>query len=522
MNSQIINKRAKKQANKYLSLPASDSLSSTDHLLWQRHCPKPSIAHDEDCLHLRLFSPLSVYVFLIIFVFSCLMSGLSLQAQNYLSLDSCRKLALTNNAQSLSAQMQLKKMRYEVNAYRANFFPRISLQGLYLFTTGEFDYHKRFDMYNTNIPTVIGKLPLPDWSLPYLDRFYKSLYIDLDIKVKPSNTFMAGVMFEQPVFMGGKIIAAYRMAKIGQQMAQLNIERTDDEVILKTDQAYWQFVKVIELYHTALKYKEVVENVYLDAKNGVETGMISENDRMKVKVKLNEALLMVKQAENGKRLAQMNLCMITGLNLFTAIVPLDTLSDELPYSLLDSLPDVTKRTEYILLKKQLELKKQQVHLSRSDFLPQIGIAGGYSYFNGVMLNKTKLFDNASFSAMLSLKIPITQWGEGANRIRSAKADLYMAEYQLQETVNLLQLEITQAYNTLDESILKTDVARAECEQTQENLRIVNDRYELGLETLSALLEAQILWKEAFTKYTEAKVELRSAESNYLRISSIEN
>ncbi|MDR2406678.1 MAG: TolC family protein [Bacteroidales bacterium] len=443
--------------------------------------------------------------------------GFSLQAQSYLSLDSCRRLALTNNKQSQAAQMQLKKMRYEVNAYRANFFPRISLQGMYLFTTGEFNYHKRFDMHNTNIPNMIGSLPLPDWSLPYLNMFYKNIYIDLDINVRPNNTFMGGVMFEQPVFMGGKIITAYKMAKTGRQMAQLNIERTDAEVILKTDQAYWQYVKVLEMHNTALKYKEVVENVYQDAQNAVETGMVSENDKMKVKVKLSEADLMLRQAENGKRLAQMNLCMMMGLNLFTVIIPLDTLSDELPHTLLDTLPDVTNRIEYLLLKKQLELKKQQVNLSRSDFLPQLGVAGGYSYLNGVMFNETKLFDNASFSALVSLKIPITQWGEGAYRIRSAKAELYMAEYQLQETIDMLQLEITQAYNTLDEAIFKTKLAHAECEQTQENLRIINDRYELGLETLSSLLEAQMLWQQARTKYTEAKVELRTAQANYLRI-----
>jgi outer membrane protein TolC len=460
-----------------------------------------------------------VHLFFRVFVLLCFTGGFYLQAQSSLSLDSCRRLALTNNNQAQSAKMQLQKMRYEVNAYRANFFPRISLQGMYLFTTGEFNYHKRFDMYNTNIPAMVGNLPLPDWALPYLNMFYKSIYIDLDINVKPNNTFMAGVMFEQPVFMGGKIITAYKMARTGRQMAQLNIERTDAEVILKTDQAYWQYVKVLEMHNTALKYKEVVENVYHDVQNGVETGMVSENDKMKVKVKLTEADLMLRQAENGKRLAQMNLCMMTGLNLFTVIVPLDTLSDELPYTLLDTLPDVTKRIEYLLLKKQLELKKQQVNLSRSDFLPQLGIAGGYTYLNGVMLNETKLFDNASFSALVSLKIPITQWGEGANRIRSAKADFYMAEYQLQETISLLQLEIIQTYNTLDEAIFKTELAHSECEQTQENLRIINDRYELGLETLSSLLEAQILWQQARTKYTEAKIELRTAQTNYLRLTS---
>jgi outer membrane protein TolC len=116
-----------------------------------------------------------------------------------------------------------------------------------------------------------------------------------------------------------------------------------------------------------------------------------------------------------------------------------------------------------------------------------------------------------------LKVPITHWWEGASRIRSAKADLHIAEYQMKETVDLLQLEIMQAYNTLDEAIFKTEVARGELEQTQENLRITTDRHELGLETISTLLEAQALWRQASTKFVEAKANLRVAETNYLKV-----
>ena len=43
--------------------------------------------------------------------------------------------------------------------------------------------------------------------------------------------------------MGGKILAAYRRATLGKQMAQLNETLTASEVILETDQAYALMVK---------------------------------------------------------------------------------------------------------------------------------------------------------------------------------------------------------------------------------------------------------------------------------------
>jgi outer membrane protein TolC len=449
------------------------------------------------------------------------------QSQTYLTLDSCRTMALTHNNQAKIAQTQLDKMRYEVNAYRANFFPRVSLRGMYLFTTGSFDYNKHFDLTNTSLPNMISQLPLPDWAFGYINGYLNTLYkqvsIDLDLNLKLNNTFLAGIQFEQPVFMGGKIATAYRMSKIGRQLAQLNRSRSEAEILLKTDQAYWQYAKVMELYATAIKYKEAVENLLIDAQNGVETGLLSENDRMKVQVKLGDATLMVKKAENGKRLAQMNLSMIIGLNLFSPLVLLDTLQDDIPLLLLDEIPNVTVRTEYALLQKQVELKKQQINLTRSDFLPQIALAGGYYYLNGLWLNDNKLLNQFSFSALISLSIPITQWGEGAYRIRSAKADWQIATYQMLETTDLLQLEITQAYNTLDEAALKMEIARTEYQQTQENLRIISDRYELGMLTLSALLEAQTLWQQAGANYTEAKANLHIAKTDYLRtIGSLKN
>jgi len=441
--------------------------------------------------------------------------GLTAQAQTLLSLDSCRTMALANNAQAKVAQTQLAKMQYEKNAYLANFFPRISAQGMYLYTTADLGYHRRYDFYDPTLAGLISTLPLPPYILDYIDQAYRNAHFDLDITVKPTNTYMAGVMFEQPLFMGGKITTAYKMARIGQQMAQLNTARSDAEVIFKTDQAYWQYVKVEELHAAALKYREAVQQVCTDAANGVETGMTLENDRLKAQVKLGEANLLVRQAENGRRLAQMNLCATIGLDLFTPIAPRDTLPDTFP-ALPNAIPDASVRTEYALLKKQLELKRQQVRLTRSDFLPQLGVTGGYNYINGVKLNDTKLFDNASFYAVVSLKIPLSQWYEGSNRVRSAKADVRIAEYQMQETTDLLQMEIVKAYNTLDEAALQTENARNERAQTQENLRISNDRYELGLETLSALLEAQALWQQACSKYIEAKAALRVAESDYLR------
>ena len=441
-----------------------------------------------------------------------------LQAQIRLTLDSCRTLALKGNRQVLSAQTGLRKAEQEVKAYRAVFLPRVYAQGMYAYTSSDFRYQKNYPLFDVDaLRAAMDQTPMPDWEKQFFGQVFARAEADLDIWLKPHHVTLSGIRFEQPLYMGGKIATAYKMAQTGRRMAELNVTRTDAETIFKTEEAYWEYVKVIELYRVALRYRQAVEGVAKDAENGVATGMVAENDRMKAQVKLGEARQKVRETENGMRLARMNLCMITGLHLLTSVVPADTLPDVQPTVLPEDIPDVSVRQEYALLNRQLELKKQQIHLARSEFMPQLTLTGGYNYINGILLNDTKLFNRPSLSAVVSLTIPLTPWIEGSHRVRSAKADLHLAEYQMKEAADLLYLEMVKAWNRWDEALLKADVARDEYLQTQENLRVVNDRYELELETLSALLEAQALRQDAHRRYIEAGVDLHMAEIIYRRV-----
>lgn len=137
---------------------------------------------------------------------------------------------------------------------------------------------------------------------------------DINLALGLRGIYTAGILLEQPLFMGGKVRSAFRMAKIGKEMADLNQEYNRKEVILEADEAYWQYLKVCELVTSAEKYKSVVKELVLNLVNAYEIGMSSRNDLLKAQVKLNEAELMLQKAMNGKSLARMNLCRIVGID----------------------------------------------------------------------------------------------------------------------------------------------------------------------------------------------------------------
>ena len=94
-------------------------------------------------------------------------------------------------------------------------------------------------------------------------------------------------------------------------------------------------------------------------------------------------------------------------------------------------------------------------LNSSELLPKIGIKGSYDYVHGLELNDKNFLDNASFSVLLNVSIPLFHLVKGATKCAIAKAKLEQDRLQQQSLNELMLLELTRAANNLDEAKLKT-------------------------------------------------------------------
>lgn len=482
----------------------------------------------------------------------------SLSSQQVLTLERSREMALKNNKQMAIAAEGTEMAGYNVKAYKSNFLPKISATGNYLLTTASLEKLVPGFHLPTYIPDASGEL-VPNIlttvdGMPIFKEY--AFFPGMDLSLKPNGTYIAGLRVEMPIYMGGKISSAYNMSKIGEEMARLNEAKTRNEVIMEADVAYWTYVETLELAKTAIAYNELVRQLEVDVANAYNTGMAPRNDLLKVQVKLNEVELQMLRAENGVRLARMNLCHIIGLPL-NSEVEVDYIMggngslDNETYLSIDGsrsnetylnnessrnidgsrknevymnnkkskvipLPDLFSRPEYELLSKQIELKERQVKLVKSDFLPSVGIAGNMGYANGLKLNDSKLLDNTAFSAVVNVSIPLFQWGEGRNKVRSAMAEKKMASLQRDELTKKMELEIQQALQAYSESEARMVLTKRSLNQAEENLRESGDRYESGLETLSNLMEAQAMWQQAHSEVISANSAYKIAETAYLK------
>ena len=222
-------------------------------------------------------------------------------AQETLSLKECREMALKYNKEMAASVKQTESARYTAKSYKGNFFPNFTVSGTGLYSNADGSYGIAGGNLPVFLPDGTGQFnPGQPAGFAYFPG------INLDYKI--GWVYMGGVQMEQPLYMGGKIRAAYKMSLLGKEMAQMNENLTATEVIQKTDQAYALVVKAKEMKTVADAYHAVLTELKNNVESAYKHGLKPQNDVLKVQVKLNESELGIRKAENALRLARQAGC----------------------------------------------------------------------------------------------------------------------------------------------------------------------------------------------------------------------
>ena len=81
---------------------------------------------------------------------------------------------------------------------------------------------------------------------------------------------------------------------------------------------------------------------------------------------------------------------------------------------------------------------------------------------------------------------------------------------------MLQIDIERAWTNLQEAYKQTLIAQASCEEAAENLRMTTDQYRMSTCTLTDLLDAETLNRQAQNNLAQAKASYQVALADYRR------
>lgn len=367
--------------------------------------------------------------------------------------------------------------------------------------------------------------------LPKFDASASALYMlpDLDMmgaKMQTHGAYLAGIQLTQPIYAGGKITAGRKLSDLGRNAAREQLEISRMDVINDADNAYWTYIAVRDKVALMQSYLDMMNTLFSQTEIAVDAGMAMGNDLLRITAKRSELLYQMKKAENGAELCRQALCDIIGVDFDTDIHPLDTLPECLPP--VDPLYDITARPEYRLLQLNVDVARQQVNMVKGDFLPTVGLSLGYSYYGNIKIKGTadlgggnhqpytQEYRDGIASGILSVSIPLFHWGEGSKKVKKAKLSVENAILDLNHNSDLLDLEVRQALTNLNDGWNMISSAKQALELADENLRVMQNRFDESMAPLTDLLDAQTQWQQARSNMIEAATQYQIYKTAWLR------
>jgi outer membrane protein TolC len=317
--------------------------------------------------------------------------------------------------------------------------------------------------------------------------------------------------------MGGAILALNRMADINEDMMHHSADVRRQAVLYGVDQAYWQVVSLKHKQELAQSFLDVVKKLDNDVQKMIEQGVATRSEGLSVSVKVNEAEMTLQKVKDGLALSRMLLCQKIGLPLNESVILVDESTDNLGDIDLQAIvpPSGTEggalRPELKMLGSAVDLSHQATNLLRAANLPQVALTGGYAISNPNVLNGFEKKFGGFWNVGLLVRIPIWNWGDVAYKVRASKGATAIANLELEEARDLIELQVNQSTLHVEEANKRLAMAQTAIERAEENLRVANVGFQEGVITPTTVMEAQTAWLQARSQLIDAQIDVRLSQ-----------
>ena len=481
-----------------------------------------------------------------------LMMASPMLAQQVLTLQECRDMALENNKNLKISQEKVNIANYDKKIAWANYFPTISAQGTYTHNEKQIQLISDSQMDAINGMGTTLQNQVTSTMAPYIQQMMQDPVMLQLIMSSPTlqnmlqnlqtadfsealnaigkevtdaltldtrNVYAGMITVQEPVYAGGKIRAYNKMARYARDLAEMQLTTEQQEIIVTTDKAYWQIVSLANKQKLTENYVELLRTMSNNVDKLVEEGMATNADKLSIKVKLNDAELTLVRVQNGVALSKMLLCQSCGLPLDANIILADEDLEDVvipAYNPQYTEEDImNNRPELQSLELATKIYDKKVNVARSEFLPTVAVFGNYIVTNPSAFNGFEKEFHGFYNFGVIAKVPLFHFGEGYNKIRKAKSEAMITQLKLEDTKELVMLQVNQYEKQIKEAESRLQMTTEKMSDAEENLRMATVGFNEGMIPSSTLEAAQTSWMQAHSEFIDAKIDVIMANT-YLK------
>jgi outer membrane protein TolC len=417
------------------------------------------------------------------------------RGQSVLTLSRAAEIALTNNPATKRSRSGRKMAAAQLEQAESARMPSLQLAETFI---------------NSNNPVFVfgslleqGRFTAANFAIQSLNH------------PDPLNNFRTALLFNLPVFDQKQTGTRIAQARIAGQQADLEEERTLQEVRFQVIKAYYGVVLAQARDRVARETVASAEAEVKQISDRFDEGLIVRSDLLAAEVQLSDNKQEWIQTQSEVITAQAALSLAMGLPIDSKQAVREDLEDRVFQA-----PDQAEMMRIGLRERpDLQSSLLQVHSteegvrgSRGAYLPRVDIFGNYGVSGQGLAS-------GSSDYTLGARVTLNVFDAGRKaRIDEAEASRAEAQADQERLANQVRLEVVRAYQQFVSARERARVADLAIEQATEALRIVQDRYKEGLTTITEVLRAETALSRAKLRLLGARYEYYIGYANLLMAS----
>ncbi len=405
-----------------------------------------------------------------------------LAAQESLTLSAAVARALENNPDLAVDAPGQQAAQLEFTAARAGYLPRLDFEQSYLggnnpvFVFGTLLTQQKFGVENFALPALNS----PD----------------------ATDNLQTRVTAQQTLWDFGRTRERRDQARLGIEIADQSHEAHTRQVLLAVFDSYHAISLAQVARETARAALRSAQAIESQAKAKVESGLAVEADLLRSRTYLSAAKQQEIQAQGQLESAWAQLNRLMGNPLHQKIGETASLAPKtisMPSEEMLVSEQKQRRPDYQNLLTELHQAEIAVRLRQKEFLP---VVAGYATWE---MDNPSLSDYGgnNWAAGITLRWNLFAGGSDAAQADAARQRLEQKRRQISAVESAMALEIRTAiirFRTAEQQVIAAQAAEA---QSEEGLRILKNRYDAGLATMTDLLSAETARSSTQTNLAEA-------------------
>jgi outer membrane protein TolC len=319
----------------------------------------------------------------------------------------------------------------------------------------------------------------------------------------PVTNTRTAVAVEQPVFDAGMTWLGVQSAKLNHEMTAATRDTTLQDLAFGAAQA---FVRVLQLQALVRATDAAVAAAESDRERAGarrDVGIVTEADVLAVGVHLADMRQRQLAAAGDLVVARMELAEAVGLPLSTSVVPVPPTVRQTPADG-DALVREALAMHPALRQANIDvqLAENGRRTARAALLPTVGVQAGWE-FNGA----TIAAQQSSWVIGAEVRMNVFRGFADSAHIAEARHAHLRATAERERVERRIEVDVRAALVQLASARAREDSGRAALTQARESQRIIRDRYESGLATVTDVLRAAEATLDAESRATTAALDV---------------